>query len=426
MKKIISDLYSKYLKHPQIVTDSRQIINGCLFFALKGASFDGNKYAKQAIDKGAAYAIIDNEQYQFDNRFILVENVLETLQQLANFHRRELHIPIIGITGTNGKTTTKELIYSTLATKYKTIATKGNLNNHIGVPITLLSIPLDAEIAIIEMGANHPNEIEFLCNIAEPEYGIITNIGKAHLEGFGDFEGVIKTKNELYTYIKVNGKIVFVNHDNNLLMNLSSDINRIEYETISNKKTYISSNQPYLTINNNRTEYQTQITGAYNFDNIMAAVAIATFFKIEDCAIFDTISKYVPENNRSQIKETKNNTIILDAYNANPSSMMAALENFEQINHPDKLAILGDMFELGEESLLEHKNILDIISTHNSYTTIIVGNYYSSAYEPHEKIIDFKTMEALTSYLSENKIANKMILLKGSRGMKMEQLIELL
>lgn len=426
MEKYIVDLYSIYRKSPIVVTDSRQITDGCIFFALKGESFDGNTYARQAIEKGAAYAVIDNPSFEFGERTILVNDTLEALQQLANYHRRQLNIPFIGITGTNGKTTTKELIYTVLHKRYKTIATKGNLNNHIGVPLTLLAIPLDTEIAIIEMGANHPKEIEFLCKIAEPDFGLITNIGKAHLEGFGGYQGVINTKKELYTYIHQLGKLVFVNSDNELLMELSDNINRITYTTKSNTDTTIVSNQPFLAISHNNHLYQTHLAGTYNFDNIMAAVSIARYFKIDDNTIFEAIVNYIPENNRSQIKETSSNTVIMDAYNANPSSMKAALENFENINHPNKLAILGDMFELGDESHTEHAQIIQLISAQTHFSSIVVGAEFAKIAQNHQNILSFESVMDLKKHLSENPVKGKMILLKGSRGMKMEQLIDVL
>ena len=354
----IIELYTLFKLYPKIITDSRCVENNSIFFALKGENFDGNKFAIKALESGAKYAVIDNAKFKLNDNFILVDNVLKCLQQLASFHREQFVIPLIGITGTNGKTTTKELIHTVLKRKFKTHATKGNFNNHIGVPLTLLEMPLNTEIAIIEMGANHQGEIKELCEIAKPNYGLITNIGKAHLEGFGGFEGVVKAKNELYNFIRNYGR-AFLNSDNKLLSELAENLNSIKYGTKQDSDCFaeILEINPYVKLRWNNIDIQSNLIGKYNFENILAAICIGNFFNVAHSNIKSAVENYIPQNNRSQIVQTKTNKILLDAYNANPTSMSLAIESFELLKSKTKVVILGDMLELGDESIFEHKEI---------------------------------------------------------------------
>jgi len=368
----IDELYKLFTQSSGVCIDTRKINNDCLFFALKGENFNGNKFAKNAIENGASFAIIEEEEYQISNKFILVNSVLETLQKLANHHRKQLNIPIIGITGTNGKTTTKELINIVLSEKYKTTATLGNLNNHIGLPLTLLSIPKDSEMAIIEMGASHRKEIEFLCKIAEPNYGIITNIGTAHIEGFGSYEGVKKTKNELYEYIKSKKGKVFVNQNDKVLQELSKDIERINY---GNSDFQLLSSSPSVQLKWKKKLITSQLYGKYNYNNILTAICIGNYFRVPENQIVQAIESYIPSNNRSQIIKIDSNIIYLDAYNANPTSMTAAIDTFAENTAPNKLMILGDMLELGKISQKEHQKIVDKVQKFN-LTTIFVGEAF--------------------------------------------------
>lgn len=356
----LSALYQIFLDCQSVTTDSRNCPDGSLFIALKGESFNGNAFAKLALDSGCAFAIIDEAEYavEGDKRYILVDNCLQTMQQLANYHRRQLGTRVIGITGTNGKTTTKELISSVLCQAHNVLYTLGNLNNHIGVPTTLLRLKPEHDLAVIEMGANHPGEIKFLCEIAEPDYGIITNVGKAHLEGFGSFEGVIKTKGELYDFLRKKDAITFIHHDNAYLMNIAQGLNLISYGTEDDLYVngQITDNSPYLAFewkagkDGERHQVRTQLIGEYNFPNALAAITIGRFFGVEAKKIDEALASYTPQNNRSQLKKTEDNTLIIDAYNANPTSMMAALQNFRNMTVPHKMLILGDMRELGAES----------------------------------------------------------------------------
>ncbi|MBC8053007.1 MAG: UDP-N-acetylmuramoyl-tripeptide--D-alanyl-D-alanine ligase [Sphingobacteriaceae bacterium] len=429
----IEDLYTIYLKHPVVCTDTRKISPGCLFFALKGENFDGNAFAGQALTDGAAYAIIDDKAFETDEKTILVENVLTTLQQLANFHRRHLKIPFIGITGTNGKTTTKELIKSVLSVKYKTYATAGNFNNHIGVPLTLLWIDKDAEIAIIEMGANHQKEIESLCAIAEPDLGLITNVGKGHLEGFGGFEGVKKGKGELYDFLKATSGLAFANQDNTFLKEMisSRELKNIYFystDSDSELKGELIESDPFLVLDwitaSGRHRVKTNLTGPYNLENILVAIALGIHFKLSPDEINQGVSSYSPGNNRSQITKTQNNTLICDYYNANPSSMNAALDNFAALSAEKKVVILGDMFELGEESAAEHQLITTKALSVKADKTIFLGrNFFSN--RSNEGTFFVTTDEALEE-LKRTGLKGATILLKGSRGMKMEKLLEVL
>lgn len=428
----IQELYKLYLQHPVIGTDTRKIISGCLFFALKGENFDANNFARQALEDGAAYAIVDNPEVVESSQFILVNDVLETLQQLATYHRQQLKIPVIGLTGTNGKTTTKELINAVLSQKYKTSATLGNLNNHIGVPLTLLKISSDIEVAIIEMGANHQKEIAMLSEIAKPDYGLITNVGKAHLEGFGGFEGVKKGKGELYTFLDESKGIVFINDDNLHLKEMSNNhtFKEVIYygsSTSGSIEGKLLSNNPFLEIEwtNHTGTYvvKTQLTGIYNFENVLAAIAIGDKFGLNSDEINNGLSAYAPQNNRSQIIKTSRNTIIGDFYNANPSSMFVAIENIAKLEADKKTLILGDMFELGEESLTEHQLIIDKALSYPFDNVIFIGEAFFKA-QKEEDAAFFKSTSEFKLTLQKNPLSQNLILLKGSRGMKLESLLE--
>lgn len=417
----IDKLYKLYVKNKTICTDTRSLVKGSLFFALKGLNFNGNTFAKKAIRNGASYVIIDQKEYHEDNKqFILVKDTLETLQKLARYHRRTLDIPIITITGTNGKTTSKELINEVLKQKYNCTATKGNLNNHIGVPLTLLEITNNTDIAIIEIGANHIGEIKFLCEIAEPTHGVITNIGKAHLEGFGSFEDIIKTKNELYSYLNQNNGICFVNREDKVLMKLNPQrvifySSKGDYHIEHEKKNGFTN----LIYQGNR--FNSKLIGSYQAYNISLAICIGNYFKIEIKDIQQAIQNYKPNNNRSQLIETTDNLIISDAYNANPTSMMLMLESFIKQNHNNKICILGDMLELGETSKQEH-DAIKLFVKDNKLQVLFVGKHFYSKDED----FSFKTKKDLKKYLHENPIKNHLILLKGSRGISLETLINML
>ncbi|MCO6500840.1 MAG: UDP-N-acetylmuramoyl-tripeptide--D-alanyl-D-alanine ligase [Vicingus serpentipes] len=417
----IQDLYKIYKSYPLVCTDSRKVVKDCLFFALKGENFNGNQFTKDAIKKGAKYVIIDEKEFLVSNQCILVKDVLTTLQELANYHRKQLNIPFIGITGTNGKTTTKELINAVLSKKYKTIATQGNFNNHIGVPLTILQITLDCEMAIIEMGANHIGEIKFLCQIAEPNHGIITNIGTAHIEGFGSKEGVIKTKNELYQFIKeISGK-VFVNNTDDLLMNLAKDINHYTYgNSNANCKATMVKSSPFVQVKWNNQLITSQLYGKYNFDNIIAAICIGDFFNVSASDITEAIEEYTPTNNRSEIVKINSNTFYLDAYNANPSSMKAAIETFSENDAQNKYMILGDMLELGNTTTEEHQKIVDSIKELN-IDTLFVGNAFNNIKNKYHFCFVSNYDEAIKHLIDKN-TTNTHILIKGSRGIQLEKI----
>jgi len=427
----IENLYSLFLQHPEISTDSRQIPEGALFFGLKGDHFNGNEFAGYALDKGASFAIIDDSRYCVDDRYILVENVLASLQQLANHHRNQFRIPVLAITGTNGKTTTKELIHAVLSKKYKTLTTTGNLNNHIGVPLTLLKLKPETEIAIVEMGANHPGEIDFLCRIAEPTYGIITNIGKAHLEGFGGIEGVISTKTELYRFLKSHQGIAFVNTGNPLLVQHTDGMKVIPYETIQTTSIdeQTDPEDPYLKmvikIDGQEIILSTKLFGLYNAENILAAACIGHFFGIEPGRIKEAIESYRPLNNRSQVLQTQSNLLILDMYNANPSSMEPALRNFAGASHIRKVLILGDMLELGSECDKEHQNILELIEKLGFTEVYLVGPVFTKLNTKREWLC-FQDSELARIWLDYHRLTDATILIKGSRGIKLEKLVDLL
>ena len=414
----IKEIYALFQQHSTICTDSRKILNGAMFISLKGENFNGNKYALKAIQDGCSYAIIDEKEYDTHQNTILVNNALKTLQDLATYHRSQLNIPIIGITGTNGKTTSKELINAVLSSELSCYATKGNLNNHIGVPLSVLEINKKHTIAIIEMGANHQKEIEFLCNIAQPTYGVITNIGSAHLEGFGNLQAVIDTKNELYEFINHNKGHLFVNAEDELLLNISNGISQITYGKSGEITGLITDITPLLSLKYNNEIINSHLIGDFQFSNIMLAISIGKYFNVSTQNIKRSIENYIPTNNRSQLVKTKTNTLILDAYNANPSSMKAMINSFANQQYKNKLCILGDMLELGRESEKEH---IDIIKLTNQLELdcIFVGEIFNSLTEN-----GFKTRNELVKNIQENNIHKKTILLKGSRGIGLELLIE--
>ena len=423
---IIEEIHKHFIKSSGICTDTRSINNNCLFFALKGASFNGNTFANNAIKKGAYKVIIDEKEFQSDHS-ILVHDVLETLQELATFHRNYLNIPIITLTGSNGKTTTKELINAVLSKKYKTVATKGNLNNHIGVPLTLLAMNSNTEIGIVEMGANHHKEIELLCKIAKPDYGYITNIGKAHLEGFGSLEGVIEAKTEMYRYLKSKKNTVFVNFNDTKQRKHSEGINRYTFgdeDQDCTIKLLDASNEVLLSYQN--TTIQSHLIGHYNYTNIAASIAIGEFFNVTAQNIKAAIENFIPTNNRSQLIEKGTNSIILDAYNANPSSMMAALENFIQSHGNQKTVFLGDMFELGPDAEKEHQSIVSYLENNYKGTCYLVGENFNKTTVNFSTIYKFKTFEELKTSLVKTMITNQYVLIKGSRGMALERVLKYL
>lgn len=431
MPESITSLYSIFLKHPVVSTDSRKIQTGCLFFALHGENFNGNLFASQALQQGAAYVIIDDPGAKTDERCILVEDVLISLQELARHHRQQFSIPVIAITGTNGKTTTKELSHAVLSKKFNSLATQGNFNNHIGVPLTLLNLRQDTEIALIEMGANHPGEIDFLCRIALPDYGLITNIGRAHLEGFGNFEGVIRTKTELYRFLETaNGK-VFIHEDNPLLMEHAKKLLKIPYGEKSEELSARNfSSHPFLSMelifrDKSALKIKSGFFGKYNADNIMAAACIGQYFGVERQKIKEALESYQPSNNRSQVMQTKTNLLILDAYNANPSSMSAAIHDFAGNAYPNKTLILGDMLELGEESIREHEIILRILDEKGFQSVFLVGPLFTSLNKKRENIC-FHDSELASLWFHHHPLTNGTVLLKGSRGIKLEKIAEIL
>ncbi|WP_334058756.1 UDP-N-acetylmuramoyl-tripeptide--D-alanyl-D-alanine ligase [Polaribacter sp. P097] len=415
----IAKLYNLYTQHYLVDTDTRNIRKNTIFFALKGDNFNGNSFAEEALKLGAIYAIVDEEVYQTQDAIILVPNVLETLQQLANYHRKQLKATIIGLTGSNGKTTTKELIFAVLSKKYKTIATKGNLNNHIGVPLTLLSMPIDTEMGIVEMGANHQKEIEFLSNICEPDFGYITNFGKAHLEGFGGVEGVIKGKSELYQFLEQNNKIAFINPDDKIQVDKTKNVTTIPFQpSIALKEA-----NPLVQLYYDNLVINSNLIGTYNYTNIAIAITIGNYFKVKDDVIKEAIEGYESTNNRSQIINQNSNVIILDAYNANPSSMKVALENFQALKADHKIVILGDMFELGDASLQEHQQIVNMATQMNFNGYYFVGEHF---YQTKENENLFKTFDDFKNDFEDNIPNNSYILIKGSRGMRLERVVELL
>ncbi len=422
----IQQLHTLFLQCTSACTDTRKIETNTLFFALKGANFNGNKFAKNAIDQGAKFAVIDEKEYASNNT-ILVENVLETLQKLATYHRHYLKIPIIALTGSNGKTTTKELINAVLSQSYKTTATIGNLNNHIGVPLTLLSMNKTTEIGIVEMGANHLKEIEFLCSLTDPNYGYITNFGKAHLEGFGSVQGVIKGKSELYNHLIANDATIFVNKNDAKQVELTKEADVFSFGTsASHIDINLVNADPFVVCSFNDTIISSHLIGTYNYNNISAAIAIGHYLNISTEAIKQGIENYIPENNRSQIVNKDNYTIILDAYNANPTSMEAALQNLSQQSSANKIAILGDMFELGETAETEHQTIADLAIQLNIDSILLLGDNFANVKASNTNVQKFKTFENFKNSRSLKIDKDTTILIKGSRGMALERVLELL
>jgi len=425
----IASIHSLFLKCNSVSIDTRKIEPNSLFVAIKGDRFDANTFAKEALDKGASYVIIDNEAYYIDQRTILVEDSLVSLQELAKFHREYLKLPIIALTGSNGKTTTKELISVVLSKKYKVKATVGNLNNHIGVPLTLLSFNSETEIGIVEMGANHKKEIEFLCELAKPDYGYITNFGKAHLEGFGGVEGVIEAKSEMYQYLFKNEKLAFINLEDPIQVEKSKVLKSFSFginkENADVNITEVKAN-PFVVIRYSGFTISSHLIGLYNANNINAALTIGKYFGVADLAIKEALESYIPENNRSQLLTKGTNQIILDAYNANPSSMTVAIENFLQLENPNKIMILGDMFELGEESQQEHQAIVTLLSNVENVKCYFVGKAFYDDRIDRNNFWFYETFESFSDYLKETKIENSTVLIKGSRGMALERTLDFL
>lgn len=428
-------LYNLFLQHPIICTDSRNCPEGSMFFALKGENFNANSFAIGALEKGCSYAVVDQAEYAIDERFILVDNTLETLQALARHHREQLGTTIIGITGTNGKTTSKELIASVLKEKYSIHYTQGNLNNHIGVPLTLLQLNKSHELAVIEMGANHQGEIAFLAEIARPDFGIITNVGKAHLEGFGSFEGVMKTKAELYDFILKAGKKAFINSGNEYLVSMAqkaglTDEHLQKYAVSTQCKTLslcctITDCSPFLSVkcktaDDTEFEISTQLIGTYNAENILAAATIGHYFGLTTGQIKTGLESYVPQNNRSQLTITDRNKLVVDAYNANPTSMKAAVLNFAQMNVANKVLILGDMLELGDQSASEHQYIIDLLEQNNLQQVLLVGPEFSKT---KNNFKTFSHVDEVIEALTASPILDSYVLIKGSRGIKLEKTI---
>ncbi len=431
--KTIDELYTIYTQYPQIITDSRQAATGSIFFALKGENFDGNDFAAKALDAGSNYVVVDNPHVVADDRYILVDNTLHALQDLARIHRSKLTIPVLAITGTNGKTTTKELIKGVLSQKYQVYATLGNLNNHIGVPLTLLAMPQQTQIAVVEMGANHPGEIKNLCEIAQPTHGLITNIGKAHLEGFGGLEGVKRAKKELYDYLEEHGGTIFYHEENPVLSTMVEDMHttKVDYGNLRSAcRGKVISASPYLkvTLDIGQASYDiaTHMAGAYNFENLLAAACIGRYFSVSDERIVASLSEYTPQNNRSQIVQTAHNQLLLDYYNANPTSMKESLHNFFEHIQGSQMVILGDMFELGNEAQQEHEAVIEVLRFQKNVTRLVVGKNFYQAAKNTPDILAFNDVEGLKQWINAHSPKGQFILIKGSRGMKLEQLLELL
>lgn len=422
----IKELYKLFLKHPSITTDTRKLKEGDLYFALKGPHFNGNLFAVQALESGAAYAIIDEDIAPDNSRFIKTDDVLTTLQDLAAYHRSKFNIPFLAITGSNGKTTTKELIHAVLSSHYITYTTHGNLNNHIGIPLTILSVGDDAQIAVIEMGANHMKEIEGYCKYARPNHGLITNIGKAHLEGFGSAENVKKGKGELFAFLMANNGHAFINADDPNVLDLGS---RLSQKTLYGSSATpptgtILSSDPFLSVTLSSPpglQIATHLVGGYNAPNVFAAVTVGRHFRVPDEKIKKAIEDYVPANSRSQMILKDNNTIILDAYNANPGSMKAAVENFATMKGANKILFLGDMKELGADSLKEHENLVALLKQHHWYRVILVGPEFAKVSHPY---LHFANSDEAQEWFQKQHFSDTSILVKGSRSMRMEKVIE--
>lgn len=424
----IKTIHQYFLESSGVSTDSRNVPVKSIFFALKGDNFNGNMFAQEALDKGAFKVVIDEKKFHKDTgETILVENVLVTLQQLAYFHRNYLGLHIISLTGSNGKTTSKELINAVLSQKFKTVATKGNLNNHIGVPLTLLSMDSETEIGIVEMGANHLGEIKMLSEIAKPDFGYITNFGKAHLEGFGSLEGVIQGKTELYQFLKDHNKKIFVNANDSKQLENSKGISRITFgDSNADYVIKLLDSTNHLLVEYNGTEIQSNLVGVYNFANVSAAIAIGAYLNVSVNDIKQGIENYVPSNNRSQLMQRGSNTILLDAYNANPTSMMAALENFKQTKGDNKVIFLGDMFELGTDSEAEHQSIVNFLTENNFGKVFLTGSNFYKTKNSASHIKQFKTFDDLKEMIKTQELENTTVLIKASRGMALERILDLL
>jgi UDP-N-acetylmuramoyl-tripeptide--D-alanyl-D-alanine ligase len=425
----IHELYQLFLQSTGITTDTRKIEKGQLYFALNGGNFNGNTFASKALEQGASYAVIDEVEFKINDNCILVDDVLNTLQQLGNYHLNQVKPKaVIGITGSNGKTTTKELVHAVLNTTFKTHYTKGNLNNHIGIPLTLLEMKPDTEIAVIEMGANHQKEIESYCKYVEPTHGIITNCGKAHLEGFGGVEGIRKGKGELYDYLKQHQGLVFVNGDDAILVNMLQERSMPDFISYGNNSSNkynskILIENPFLKIQFEDIEIDSHLFGSYNYSNIMCAIAVGKHFGVSNQQIQNAISNYHPENARSQVIEKNGYQLILDAYNANPTSMLHALESFAKSSDKKKMVILGDMFELGDDAPKEHQHIANLSEQLKFDNIILVGNEFSKT-QTSDAVLKFKTTEAAHIWFQQQDFTGSEILLKGSRSMKMEKILE--
>lgn len=421
-----AELYRIYLQHPQVQTDTRKLQSGDLFFALKGDNFNGNAFAKQALDAGAAYAIVDEAIDPDDSRIIQVPDVLTALQELAKMHRQQFQIPFIAITGSNGKTTTKELVHEVLSTTYKTYTTVGNLNNHIGIPLTILKIKADAEMAVVEMGANHQKEIEGYCQYTMPTHGIITNCGKAHLEGFGGVEGVRKGKGELYDYLRTHDGTAFVMWDYDYLRTMSQGIPHLHtYGTLeADINGRVLSSKGFLNVGIEGSEtlanIATHLVGEYNLPNVLVAVTLGRYYKVPDSTIKAALENYLPSNSRSQLITWKGHKVILDAYNANPTSMRAAIENFARMEGDNKILLLGGMMELGEESLTEHEGIVALIQQYSWKAVVLVGGDYGKVQHP---FLYFANATQAGEWLQQQSLDNAMLLVKGSRSMQMEKVL---
>lgn len=423
----IASLYNIYLKHPSIQTDTRKLKEGDIFFALKGPNFNANQFALKALEMGAAYAVVDEAVEGANERVIQTDDVLGTLQQLAKYHREQFTIPYIGITGSNGKTTTKELVHAVLSAHYKTYTTEGNLNNHIGIPLTLLRVHKDAEIAVIEMGANHQKEIAGYCIYAQPTHGIITNCGKAHLEGFGGVEGVRKGKGELYDYLRAHNGTAFAFDDYDYLHSMSKGIEHIEWYGTTNGTIsgHVLQSEPFLEVAFTRgtafSNIATQLVGDYNLPNVLCAVAAGKHFNVPEEKIKAAIEAYSPSNSRSQLVEKGSNKIILDAYNANPSSMKLAIENFARLHVADKVLMLGGMMELGDESLEEHRNIIALIDNYSWRNVVLVGGDFNKVEHSYNY---FNNSNEAGAWLKAQQLQNAYLLIKGSRSMAMEKVLD--
>lgn len=428
----IAELYQKFKSCSGVSTDTRNIGEGVMFFALRGEKFNANEFAQQALEKGAKYVVIDEEKYATNDRCLLVGDVLYTLQKLANFHRNHFNIPIIGLTGSNGKTTNKELIAAVLSKKYNTYYTKGNLNNHIGVPLTILGLNETHEIAVIEMGANHQGEIRDLSAISEPTHGFITNVGKAHLEGFGGVEGVRKGKGELYDFLSKSGGTVFLNNQNTTLVSMHTERKFKETIFYGSIDTFyhaeLLEDSPKIKFkDSNSSIYEAHLSGSYNFENMLTALTIGKYFGVSEQAACQAVADYNPDNNRSQVVEKGSNSIIMDAYNANPSSMAASIQNFMKLKtEKSKIVILGEMKELGEESPAEHKALGELVSKGNFDYVVLYGEMMQHALVHLPKAYYFTDKFSIHNWLQDKKFENAYILIKGSRGVSLETVVQFL